>query len=103
MGYYVDTTEADIYNEMNNRYNDNYGDLLRLRGWLIETYTSTDFLVVAIHTNKWFPNEENIVNYTITVDQKYVSDNKETNIPEVFEPYRNVLKSLLSKIFLCPL
>jgi hypothetical protein len=97
---FVYTSEADIYNEMNNRYNDNYADLLRLRRWLIETYQSTDFLVLAIHTNKFFPNEENMVNYTITVDPKYLSDNKETNIPEVFEPYRNVLKSLLSKIFL---
>ena len=100
---FVYTSEADIYNEMNNRYNDNYGDLLRLRSWLIETYPSTDFLFLAIHTNKSFPNEENIMNYTVNVDQKYFSDNKETHIPEVFQPYRNVLKSLLSKIFLGPL
>lgn len=100
---FVYTSEADIYNEMNNRYNDNYGDLLKLRRWLIETYPSTDFLILAIHTNKFFPNDTKIINYTITVDQKYLSDNKETNIPEVFEPYRNVLKSLLSKIFLDPL
>jgi len=100
---FVYTSEADIYNEMNNRYNDNYGDLLRLRNWLIETYRSTDFLFLAIHTNKSFPNDTRIINYTITVDQKYFSDNKETHIPEVFQPYRNILKSLLSKIFLTPL
>ena len=97
---FVYTSEADIYNEMNNRYNDNHGDLLKLREYIIETYKITDFLILAIHTNKIYENEPNLVNYTIHVDEKYMSDNKETNVPEVFNPYRNVLKTLLGMIFI---
>jgi len=97
---FVYTSEADIYNEMNNRYNDNHGDLLKLREYIIETYKITDFLILAIHTNKIYENEPNLVNYTIHVDEKYMSDNKETNVPEVFNPYRNVLKTLLGMIFM---
>jgi hypothetical protein len=96
---FVYTSEADIYNEMNNRYNDNYGDLLKLRDYIIETYKFTDFLILAVHTNKIYENQDNIVNYTIHLDEKYMSDNKETNIPEVFNPYRNILKTIFKMIF----
>jgi hypothetical protein len=96
---FVYTTEADVYNEMNNRYNDNYGDLLSLRDYIIETYKYTDFTILAIHTNRVYMNESNLVNYTVYVNLNYMSDNKETNIPEVFIPYRAILKSLLGKIF----
>lgn len=100
---FVYTTEADLYNEFACRYRDNYGDLLKLRDYIRETYEYNDFLILALHTNKIFENQANIVNHTINVDQIYMSDNGETHVPHIFNPYRNVLKSLLSKIFLSPL
>jgi len=101
---FVYTSEADIYNEMGNRYNDNYGDLLKIRDYIIERYQYTDFLILAVHTNKVYDMiDSNIVNYTINVDKSYMSNNKETNCPETWNPYRSVLKTLFSKIFLNPL
>jgi len=100
---FVYTSEADVYNEFGCRYKDNYTDLLRLRDYIIEKYNYKDFLILAVHTNKIFENQANIINYTINVDQKFMSDNGETHIQEVFNPYRNVLKALFSKIFLSPL
>jgi len=97
---FVYTSEADIYNEMGNRYRDNYRDLLRLRDYLSEKYQISDFLILAIHTNKEYKDEANMINYTIHVDQKYMSDNKETNCPELWDLYRNLLRTLFSKIFL---
>jgi hypothetical protein len=96
---FVYTTEADMYNEFGCRYKDNYKDLKALRDYIIETYSYTDFLILAIHTNKIFDAEPNFIHYTINIDQKYISDNGETHRPDVFNPYRNVLKSMLHKIF----
>jgi len=97
---FVYTSEADIYNEMGNRYRNNYMDLIRFRDYISEKYQISDFLILAIHTNKVYENEANMVNYTIHIDQKYMSDNKETNCPEVWDLYRNLLRTLFSKIFL---
>jgi len=96
---FVYTSEADIYNEFGCRYNDNYSDILKLRDYIIEKYEYTDFLILAIHTNKIFENQANIVNYTINVDQIYLSDNGETHLPHIFNPYRNVMSNLFKKIF----
>ena len=57
---FVYTSEADIYNEMNNRYNDNYAGLCKLVQYLIETYNYDNFSIVAIHTNKVYNNTKNI-------------------------------------------
>lgn len=96
---FVYTAEADIYNELGNRYNNNFQDLNDLSLYIEDTYKYTDFNILAIHTNKSFESDNRILNYTITVDNKYLSENKKTNIPDVFVPYRTVLKSLLNKIF----
>lgn len=96
---FVYTSEADMYNEFGCRYKDNYGDLLKLRDYLIETYEYKDFKILAIHTNKIFENQDTIINYSINVDGKYMSDNGETHLYHIFTPYRNVLTSLLKKIF----
>jgi hypothetical protein len=96
---FVYTTEADVYNEFNCRYNDNYTDLKKLRDYIIEKYNYSDFTILAIHTNKIFESEPNFIHYTINIDEKYMSDNGETHIPEVFNPYRNVLLLTLFKIF----
>lgn len=45
-------------------------------------------------------NTKNIINFTINVDPSYLSDNVESHLPEVYEPYRKILKELLSLILL---
>jgi hypothetical protein len=96
---FVYTSEADVYNEMNNRYNDNYNDIIQFRDYIINTYNNNNFTILAIHTNKSFEDTDNIINYTINVDDKYLSDNKETHIPSIFNMYRGVLESLVKNIF----
>jgi len=96
---FVYTSEADVYNEMNNRYNNNYNDLLQIKKYIQDTYNYSNFTILAIHTNKEYPDTDNIINYTIHVDSKYLSDNKETHIPEICNQYRNVLSFLLKDVF----
>ena len=93
------TSEADLYNEMGNRYNDNMADLIKLKDYLIETYNYDNFTILAVHVNKSFEDTTHIINYTINVDEKHLSDNMETNIGDTFGPYRNVLKELMKEIF----
>lgn len=97
---FVYTAEADIYNELGNRYNNNYEDLKDLCKYIQTSYNYTDFKLLAIHTNKQFESEDQIINYTIYVEDRFLSENKETNVPAIFVPYREVLKSLFKKIFL---
>jgi hypothetical protein len=97
---FVYTAEADIYNELRNRYRDNYQSLKDLCKYIETTYEYTDFKLLAIHTNNQFESDDMIINYTIKVPDHFLSENKETNIPEVFVPYRDILKSLFKKIFL---
>jgi hypothetical protein len=96
---FVYTSEADVYNEMNNRYNDNYNDLVEIKDYILNTYKYSDFTILAIHTNKEYDDTNNIINYTINVESKYLSDNKETHIPDVYNQYRDVLYLLLKNIF----
>ena len=96
---FVYTSEADVYNEMNNRYNNNYNDIIELKDYIINTYNNNNFTILCIHTNKSYEDTNNIINYTINVDDQYLSDNKETHIPRVFNMYRDVLESLLKNIF----
>jgi hypothetical protein len=97
---FVYTSEADVYNEMNNRYNDNYNDIIQLRDYIIDTYNNNNnFTILAIHTNKSYEDIPNIINYTINVDDQYLSDNKETHLPSIFNIYRSVLESLVKNIF----
>lgn len=96
---FVYTTEADIYNEFGCRYKDNYKGLKALRDYLIQTYNYTDFKILAIHTNKIYDSEPNFIHYTINVDQKFMSDNGETHVKEIFTPYRYTLQSIMLKIF----
>lgn len=97
---FVYTTEADMYNEFGCRYKDNYSDLKAFRDYLIETYQYSDFLILAIHTNKIFDPEPNFLHYTINIDQKYLSDNGETHQYHIFTPYRNTLRSILDKVII---
>jgi hypothetical protein len=96
---FVYTSEADVYNEMNNRYNDNYNELCKIVEYLIETYKYDNFKLLCIHTNKSFADTNNIVNFTINVPDNYMSDNMSTHTGEVTYPYRNSLKKLFKDIF----
>jgi hypothetical protein len=96
---FVYTSEADVYNEMNNKYNDNYNDLLKIVEYIIETYKYDNFKILCIHTNKSFDDTNNIINYTINVPDKYLSDNCSTHTYETTSQYRNTLEKIMKDIF----
>ena len=96
---FVYTTEADVYNEMNSRYNNNYNDLIILRDYIKSNY-NTSFDILAIHTNKTFNDIDNIINFTINVDDRHLSENMETHIPTTFGPYRSVVREAFKKIII---
>jgi hypothetical protein len=96
---FVYTSEADMYNEFGCRYRDNYRELRAFRDYISSTYGYTDFKILAIHTNKTFDSEPNFIHYTINVDEKFLSNNGETHVEHIFNPYRLTLRSILSKIF----
>jgi hypothetical protein len=96
---FVYTSEADVYNEMNNRYNDNYNQLCKIVDYLIETYKYDNFKLLCIHTNKSFADTNNIVNFTINVPDNYMSDDMSTHTGETIDQYRNLLKNFFKDIF----
>ena len=97
---FVYTSEADVYNEMNNRYNDNYSELQKIVSYIIDTYKYDDFTIISINTNKTLDDTKNIINYRINVPDKYMSDDMSTHISSVYSQYRLVLKSIMSEIFI---
>jgi hypothetical protein len=96
---FVYTTEADMYNEMNNRYNDNYNQLTKLVEYIIETYQYDNFKILCVHTNKSFADTKHIVNFTINVPDCYMSDDMSTHVHPITAPYRNTLTNILQAIF----
>jgi hypothetical protein len=96
---FVYTSEADIYNEMGNRYNDNYNDLCKIRDYIKNKYNFNNFNILAIHVNKVYNSEENIINYSINIPEKYFSDDMSTHTEEITSIYRTKLKLLLKNIF----
>jgi hypothetical protein len=95
---FVYTSEADVYNEMGNRYHDNYNELCLIREYVKTNYHDR-FTILAIHTNKVYANTPHIVNYTIRVEETYLSDDMSTHIHEVVTLYRDTLKRLIRDIF----
>ena len=93
------TCEADIYNELNNRYNNNYDELSNITDYIKNTYKYDDFIILAVHTNKIYKNTKNIINYTINVPNIYLSDDMSTHIKPVYTMYRETLKILIKEIF----
>jgi hypothetical protein len=96
---FVYTSEADVYNEMGNRYNDNYGDLCKLRDYLIETYNS-NFTIAAFHVNKEYVDCFHITNYTIKVAEMYLSDDMSTHVDSTCSLYRNCLRQMMQQVFI---
>ncbi len=95
----VYSTEADVYNEMNSRYNDNYQSLINLSNYLKLNFNAT-CKIVAIHVNKSFEDTADIINYTINVDDNHLSDNMETHVPSTFNLYRDTLRDVFKLIFI---
>ena len=96
---FVYTSAADIYNEMGNGKSDNYGDLIKLQDYIIQTYGYDNFTILAVHINKDCPNTKNIINFSMNIDQKYLSDNMETHLPEIYYPFRTTLIHFMRKVF----
>jgi Putative papain-like cysteine peptidase (DUF1796) len=95
---FVYTSEADMYNEMGNRYLNNFEELVKIQKYIETTYKYSDFTILAIHTNKTYESTQCIRNFTIHVDDSYLSDDMSTHIPEICDIYRKKLKELLAKI-----
>ena len=99
---FVYSSEADVYNEMGNRYNNNYGAICEIRDYLKDECAYSNFTIAAIHVNKDFPDSDQILNYTITVNEACLSDDMSTHVPSVCELYRDCLKRLMVDIFQLP-
>ena len=54
---------------------------------------------MAIHTNKSYKNTDNMINYSIIVESKYISNNMSTHNQETWTKYRDTVKSLMKEIF----
>ena len=99
------TTEADVYNEMNNHIDKcvNYIFIRDIVGMIKRTFPNASFDVVAIHTNDIRMHETidgvNIYNYTVLVSNKHISLNMETHVESTIKPYRDIVTELVGKIF----
>jgi hypothetical protein len=51
---------------MNNRYNDNYSYLCKIKNYIKKKYNYDKFTILSIHMNKSFKNTKNMINYTNT-------------------------------------
>ena len=96
---FVYTSEADVYNELGNRYRDNYADLCKLCDYIKTTYGYDTFRIVAIHTNKTFIDCANITNYSVRVAPMYLSDDMSTHTDPIWQQYRQILTELMKQIF----
>lgn len=100
---FIYSSEADIYNEKGNKYRDNYNELIKIRDFIKAKYNYNKFTIAAVHTNKLYEDIDNIINYTINVDKKYLSDNPYNQTVAVSNYYRSVLARLLNNILKTPL
>lgn len=96
---FVYTSEADVYNELGNRYNDNYDALCKLCEYMKTAYSYDTFRIVAIHTNKTYIDCANITNFTVRVAPRYLSSDMSTHTGPILEQYRRTLKGLMKRIF----
>jgi hypothetical protein len=96
---FVYSSEADVFNEMGNRYNRNYDTLLKIRKYIIDEYGYSNFTILALHVNKNYSSFSNIVNLTINVHPSLFSDNMETHRDDVTHEYNRELKKALAEVF----
>ena len=96
---FVYSSEADIFNELGNRYNRNYDTLLKIRKYIMDEYGYSNFTIIAVHVNKKYSSFSNIVNLTINVPPSLLSDNMETHRDDITHEYKQELKRALSQVF----
>lgn len=98
---FVYTSEGDCWNELGNRDTNNYAALCKIRDYIREKYKYDDFLILAVHTNKEFTDVANIINYTIKVDTKYITNDMDIFIKNGgMDLYRETLRTLFKAIFI---
>lgn len=99
------TTESDIYNEFYSRLNkgENFIFLKQLMKYIQETFPTSNFDVLCVHTNDERPNEivngSNIYNFTVYVSNEHLSTNMETHVHTTVAPYRLLVTKFLKAIF----
>jgi hypothetical protein len=99
------TTEADVYNELNNHINKclNYIAIRDMAIYIKQNYPNAKFDIVAIHTNDIRMPEKigdvNIYNYTIMVPPVHLSLNGETHAGETVTLYRAQVVQAYKRIF----
>jgi len=96
---FVYSSEADVFNEMGNRYNRNYDTLLKIRKYIIDEYGYSNFTILAVHVNKNYSSFSNMVNLTINVHPSLLSDNMETHRDDITHEYKRELKKALAEVF----
>ena len=93
------TSQADVWNELNSRYTDNYEALVNIQEYLKHTYPNALFKILCIHTNKEYPDTDHIVNYTINFPTHYMANTADTMTPEICKQYNDAVEVLMRKIF----
>lgn len=93
------TSQADVWNELNSRYTDNYAALVNLQDYLKYTYPNTPFTILSIHTNKTYQDTGHIVNYTLNFPTQYIANTAATMTPDICKLYNDAVEALMRKIF----
>lgn len=94
---FVFSNEHDIYiNE--SRLIDYHNLLVNIVNYIKEEYKYDNFKILAIHTNKTFVDSSNIINFTINITDKYLSDTFDKH-KDYGNVYRTVLEELMKEIF----
>lgn len=94
---FVYIAETEIYNQLQIKSIDYYTDLKELINYIEKEYPLLQFHVLVVHTNKEYPDEPKITNYTVHVPQRFLSNNMETHVPDIYTKYRNVVQCLLNE------
>ena len=88
----VYSSQAHIWNEQSVDAMDEYDQLLEIMNYIRTDLQNDQCTLLAIHTNRSYPNEKDVINCTI-----HVPVERYDNFP--VETYREVLKSALTYIF----
>ncbi len=96
---FVYTSEADMYNEFDNYNRDNFYFLKQIIEHIKITYNKHNFTILAIHTNKYYDDDKNIINYTVNVPNSFMSMNGSTHTSYYCNKYRDCICLMLRDIF----
>lgn len=103
------TTEADLYNQHDSLINKtiNYINIKHLAMYLKQLYPKSDFDILCIHVNDERPHETlqgnekdtHIFNFTMYIENSYISLNQETKKRDVIEPFQKLVEAFLKCLF----